>query len=153
MSFDTVTRVNEFFADNVATPNSLYTVYLDDNTNPPTNSGAGPWCEVETEASFDELVAQGPTTHTYKEHGLVTVSVFVDVGLGNKIPKALAKVVTLVRDAFRDKTILDTGPEEGCIYFESIDTSRSVTNDTKFNRKWKRKDIFINYQKNYKQTT
>ena len=41
MSLDTITRVNEFFKDTIATPNSLFTIYEEENKSIPDGNGRG----------------------------------------------------------------------------------------------------------------
>lgn len=156
MSLDTVTRINDFFEDNVATPNDIYTIYKDKNYASRQSNGAGPFCEVWVESSFDSFTGYGAgATTAYNEAGVVVIRIFVDEGLGDRDLYSLSRVYDLVRDSFRDQTtgkqlkLWPTGSEEGMILFENLESRQTVTDETTYLRPHRRKDIFINYQKLY----
>ncbi len=160
MSLDSVTRIDSFFESQVATPNSIYTIYEDKNEGL-FEGGGGPFVKIWTEASFDDptAVEASPEDFScYTEEGIIIIQIFAVKGLGTMDLYSLSRIVTLVRDAFRGKRILPTGSEEGIIYFESISPRQTIEvapkdfpigNSNSLGLTWKRKDIFINYQKNY----
>lgn len=81
-------------------------------------------------------------------------------GLGTIDTYGLSRVATLIRNAFRGVFLAPTGGQEGEIYFKDITISQTVEIPAQvFERSgffsnggdipWKRKDIFINYRKDY----
>jgi hypothetical protein len=149
MSLDTITRVNSFFKSVIATPKNLYTIYLDKNEDIEDDSGGGVFVKISTESSFDDLAGNSTSERCYTEIGIVIIEVFAPVGLGTKDLYSHERVVTLIRDAFRDIKLDATGNEEGGIYFQDINTSKSFNLPSRQGRDYQIKNIFINYQKTY----
>lgn len=152
MSLDTVTRINDYFDSAVALPNNLYTIHADKNEAIQDDMGGDVWARVSTEASFDDLTGEPSTVDgekCYTERGLVIVEVFCAKGLGTLNLYGIDKVVSILRDAFRNYKLLPTGSEEGVILFEDISAPKSFEQPSRGGTAYFRKDVFINYQKNY----
>lgn len=149
MSLDSVQRINDYFDLAVGAPNNLYTIHLDKNEDIPDDLGGGVWVKLSTEASFDDMTGQSLPKLCYRERGLVIVEIFCRKGLGNKNLYGIEKVVTLLRNAFRNVKLKPTGDEEGVILFEDISAPRSFEIPSRGGTDYFRKDVFINYQKNY----
>ena len=156
MSLDTVTRVIDFFETNIETPNSLYTIYRDKNYDLSLDEGGGPFCELFVAPSFDSFVGYGAgVTTDYTEIGTIVIRIFVDSGLGDDDYLSLSRVSDIIRDAFRDQVtgkqlkLFPTGSQEGVILFEDMEPSQTVIEESRRDITYRRKDIFINYQKLY----
>ena len=152
MSFDSVTRINDYFDTAIADPNNLYTIHSDKNEAIEDDQGGDVWVRLSTEASFDDLTGEPSTVSSekcYTERGLVIVEIFCAKGLGTLNLYGIDKVVSILRDAFRNHKLLPIGSEEGVILFEDISAPKSFEQPSRGGRDYFRKDVFINYQKNY----
>lgn len=149
MSLDSITRINDYFDTAISIPNGLYTVHADKNENISDDMGGDVWVKLSTEAAFDDMTGQSLPELCYRERGLVIVEIFCMKGLGNLNLYGIDKVVTLLRNAFRNKRLQPTGDEEGVILFEDISAPRSFELPSRGGTPFFRKDVFINYQKNY----
>jgi len=160
MSLDTVTRIVDFFEANgfVSEPTGaeIYTIFRDKNYDLGNDSGGGPFCEVFIEASGDSFVGYGTAIGPdYTETGIVVVRIFADAGLGDLDLYSLSRVSDIIRDTFRDQTtgkqlkLWPTGGQQGMILFEDMSSRQTIEDDTTYDTVYRRKDIFINYQKVY----
>ena len=151
MSLDSVTRINAYFKT-IADANSIYTIYDDKNEAIEDDMGGGEFIRLSTEASFDELQGEPSVIGApkcYKERGLVIVEIFTAKGLGDMNLYGVNSIVTILRNAFRNKKLLPIGSEEGIILFEDISAPKSFELPSRSGTDYFRKDVFINYQKNY----
>ena len=154
MSLDTVTRVIDFFETNVETPNNLYTIYRNKNYDLPLDGGGGPFCELFIEDSSDKFTGYVGNT-IYNERGSIIIRIYVDQGLGDNDLYSLSRVSDIIRDAFRDQVtgkqlkLFPTVGQEGMILFENLEPRQTIVDDSSYDTPYKRKDIFINYQKSY----
>lgn len=158
MSFDTTTRVDSYMGSAVATPNNITIIYEDKNEGI-FERGGGPFIKVWTEASFDDPTGiRNGQNVCFTEDGIVIIQIYIVSGYGNKDLYKLEKVADLIKEAFRGVELIPTGSEEGIILFEDFTTRQTITIDNTFDGRsgsrndflpYKRKDIFINYQKNY----
>jgi len=152
MSLDTTTRINALFESLVATPNSLYTIYIDKNEDIPDDSGGGVFVRLTTESSEDVLAGAKPADFLYTETGLFIVEILAPVSLGTLDLYSHERVVSLIRDAFRNKKFFETGAQEGDLYFYDMTTSRSFEAPSRQDRDYMVKNVFVNFQKNYRST-
>lgn len=151
MSLDSTQRINDFFEAQlgVGTTANIYTIYVDKNEDLPDDLGGGTFVKISTEASFDDETGTSLVNELYTERGIVIFEVLAPVGLGNNDLYSHAKITTLIRDTFRNKSILPTGTEEGTIYFEDMSAVRSFRLPQRQGVDYMVKNIFINYQKSY----
>ena len=151
MSLDSVTRINAYF-ETIAVANSIYTIYDDKNEAIEDDMGGGEFVRLSTEASFLNKEGQPSTLgdpRCYKERGLIIVEIFSAKGLGNMNLYGIDGIVTILGEAFVDERILPTGSEEGIILFEDISAPKAFEQPSRGGTDYYRKDVFINYQKNY----
>lgn len=149
MSLDTVTRVNKYFKDTVADPNSIFTIFEEDNERQSDGNGRGPLIRLFVEPALDTLLNDGSQ---FLEDGTVIAQIFVDVGESTSDQHRIA---TLIRDAFRQVKLTATGGEQGDIYFQDIEMANggqvpkaNLRNNTRDKQKWwLRQDVFITYNK------
>lgn len=153
MSLDTTTRINDLFKSLVATPNSLYTIYIDKNEGIEDDLGGGVFVRLTTESSGDEPTGTHPADFLYTETGLFIVEILAPKSLGNLDLYSHSRVVTLIRDAFRNKHFRNTtGAQEGDLYFFDMTTSRTFEAPSRQGNDYMVKNVFINFQKNYRST-
>ena len=153
MSDDTTTRINDLFKSLVATPNNLYTIYIDKNEGIEDDLGGGVFVKLSTESSSDELTGTRTDDFLYTEQGNFTIEILSPKGLGNLDLYSHSRVVTLIRDAFRNKHFRNTtGTQEGDLYFFDMTTSRTFEAPSRQGRDYMVKNAFINFQKNYRST-
>jgi hypothetical protein len=151
MSLDTTTRINDLFKSLVATPNSLYTIYIDKNEGIEDDLGGGVYVRLTTESSGDEPTGTKPSDFLYTETGLFIVEILAPKSLGTLDLYSHSRVVTLIRDAFRNKHFRNTtGTQEGDLYFFDMTTSRTFEAPSRQGNDYMVKNAFINFQKNYR---
>lgn len=152
MSKDSVQRINDYFDSAVSLPFNLYTVHDDKNEGIEDDLGGDVWVRLSTEASFADKLGQPSTVggvKCYQERGLVIVEIFCAKGLGNLNLYGIDEIVSILGDAFIDVELLPTGDELGVILFENISAPKSFEQPSRGGTVYFRKDVFINYQKNY----
>lgn len=151
MSVDTAQRVNDYWDSEVATPENIYTIHIDKNEGiPATEGGGGTWVTIETQTLLDNLTGRSSVSNCFTEDGMIIIKIYAQKGLGNLDLYSLERVSDLVKKAFRfDKPLLMTGTQEGNIYFEDIIPRQTITDPAPGLSDYRRKDIFINYQKTY----
>lgn len=154
MSDDTTTRINDLFKSLVATPNSLYTIYIDKNEGIEDDLGGGVFVKLSTESSSDFLTGtRSDGSDLYTEEGNFTIEILSPKGLGNLDLYSHSRVVTLIRDAFRNKHFFNTtGTQEGDLYFFDLTTSRTFEAPSRQGTDYMVKNVFMNFQKNYRST-
>jgi len=157
MSLDSVTRIDDYFKTSITDVLGIETIFEDENKGQ-FEPGGGMFIKMWVEPSFDDLTGNSIPNKLYTERGLVVIQIFTIKGQGTKNLYALESVGTSIRDAFRDKFLDSDGTQEGAIYFEDISTRQTIEigrqnspqgRGSSFNGVWKRKDIFVNYQKSY----
>lgn len=149
MSLDTITRVNEFFKDTVATPNTLFTIYEEENKRIPDGNGRGPMVRLFIEVGTETLLNDDSQ---YFEEGVIIAQVFVDVGESTADQHRIA---TIIKNAFRQVKLTAGGGQQGDIYFQDIEMGNGgqvpkqrLRNNTKEKQRWwLRQDVFITYNK------
>ena len=149
MSYDTVIRVNAYFADTIATPNGIFTVYEELNERQPDGNGRGPMIRLFVEEATDTILNDAVE---FVEEGTITAQIFVDVGESTADQH---KIATTIRDAFRQVELVAGTGEQGNIYFQDISQSSGGqvektilrTKRKPKQRWWTRWDVFITYQK------
>jgi len=158
VSLDSVTRIDAFFKAQITDLLGIETIFEDQNKGQ-FEPGGGMFIKMWVEPSFDELTGSSLPDSLYTEDGLIVIQVFTIKGQGTKNLYALESVGTSIRNAFRDVFLNPTGSEEGAIYFEDVSTRQTIEigrqnssqgRGSSFDGVWKRKDIFINYQKSYR---
>ena len=152
MSLDTETRFEASFKTKIADVYGYYTIYFDKNGSFTDISryGAGPIVILRTEVFEDTAISDEIPVRSYDEEGLFVLQ-FFDKESGQR---SFSTFYTRLRNAYRNNTInnrLDPAQgEEGTIYIKNI--SQRPTFDvptSKSQQKWKRKDIFLPYNKIY----
>lgn len=149
MSLDSITRINDYFDTAVSIPNGLYTIHVDKNEAIEDDMGGDVWVRVSTEASDDDMTGQSLPKLCYKESGVFIIEIFCAKGLGNMNLYGPNAIITIIRNAFRNKKLQPASGEEGVILFEKISTTRSFEQPSRGGRAYFRNDVFIPYQKNY----
>lgn len=160
MNDNSAPRIDTFFENQITIPESIYTVFEDKNEGI-FEGGGGPFVKIWTEAGTSSPVAVQDSPETFScsdEFGQVIIQIFAVKGLGTIDLYSLSRIATLIDNKFVGKRILPTGDDNGIIYFEEMSTRQTVEvapQDFPLGRSnsmgltWKKKEIFINYQKNY----
>lgn len=158
MSLDTVKRVADYWKSTLEDVSGIHTVYFDKNYGLPESTD-GPWVKLFIEASFDDPLAVANSQDVcFTEDGQIIAQIYAEKGIGDKDLYSLERVSDLIKEAFRGFTLLPGAGEKGNILFEDISSRQTIEidrSDSNFgrgstdDRDWRRKDIFINYQKNY----
>lgn len=147
MSVDTITRINDYFKTNVATPLSLFTIYKNVNEDSPEPS-SGPFVNLWVEASDDDIYSDGGG---YRENGIIIAQIRIEQGESSLL---LHSIADSIKVAFRQLQLSPTGIEEGQINIAAIEPSNAGTIPREqagrgrgSNKPWRGWDVFINYSK------
>lgn len=152
MSKDSVRRINDHFDAVVSSPHNLYTIHTDKNEGIEDDQGGDVFVRLRTEASFLEKLGQPSVLgqkRDYLERGVIIVELFCAKGLGDLNLYGIDDIVTILGEAFVDEKLLPVGSDEGIILFEDVSSGASFEQPSRGGRDYFRKDVFINYQKNY----
>ncbi len=154
MSVDTEIRFEASFKSKIADEYGYYTIYFDKNETfrDISRYSTGPVIILRTEVFEDDSMSDEIPVRSYNEEGLFVLQ-FFDKASGKR---SFSTFYTRLRNAYRNNTInnrLDPAEgEEGTIYIRNI--TQRPTNDVptvNSQLQWKRKDIFLPYNKIYTQ--
>jgi hypothetical protein len=145
MSLDTIERIESRIEDEIESNYSRYVIYESLNEDLP-DQGSGPFIKVFIEPDTDYLDGIATGEKMYTEFGSVVFQIFDEEGSGTR---DLHTIATEIRDSMRDVLMYPTGSQEGTIHLQEYEERASAISIKSGGRNWKRKDVFVGYQKSY----